>query len=84
MPRRSHPPRIDGSIEILELLTVFPKAADILADYQLACLSCMFAGDETLAEGCAAHGFSAEMTAELLDDLNRAIAAEHAHGGKHG
>lgn len=67
-------PRIDGSFGILDLLTIFPKAADILTAYGLACFSCAFAGSETLAEGCEAHGFSGEMTAELLDDLNRALA----------
>jgi hybrid cluster-associated redox disulfide protein len=65
--------RISGKTKILDLLTMYPNAADVLAAYNLHCFSCPFGAGETIEDGCAAHGFSPELTAELIDDLRHSM-----------
>ena len=67
-------PLITGKITILDLIAIFPQSTDILAAYGLSCFSCPYGGSESLTEGCSAHGFSGEMTAALLQDLNLAMS----------
>jgi len=65
--------RVNGETKILDLLMAFPDAADIFAAYNLHCFSCPFGAGESIEDGCAAHGFSTELTAELIDDLQKAF-----------
>lgn len=65
-------------MRVAEILTLFPKAVEIFAEYGIHCAGCSIGGVEALEEGCRIHGFSDEMIEELLDDLNTALEEEPA------
>ena len=48
-----------------------PKAAEILLDTGMACIGCPMAMQETLEEGCLAHGMSNKDIDKLIKELNR-------------
>ena len=50
-----------------EVIQKSPKVANVLASFNLGCLSCMGAQHETLEQGAIAHGLDVE---ELLNALN--------------
>lgn len=59
---------------VAEIVTLFPGATPILAEYGLHCSSCAIGGVETLEQGCKAHGYGDEDVDLLLGDLNTAMA----------
>ncbi len=71
--RKSPQAGIRRQMPILEIVTLIPEAKSVLAEYGLHCFSCAGSEFETLAEGCAGHGFSEEQIDELVDDLNQML-----------
>lgn len=67
-------PKITPTMTVKEIIAVFPTAADIMQEYGLHCFSCALGGQETLSEGCNIHGFDADTSAALIDDINEALA----------
>ncbi|MSR87335.1 DUF1858 domain-containing protein [Candidatus Peribacteria bacterium] len=65
-----HSPAIHRQMPIQEIVTYLPQAKSVLAEYGLHCFSCAGSEFETLAEGCASHGFPDDEIDELVDDLN--------------
>ena len=65
---------VTAHMRVLEVIALFPQAADIMQEYGLHCFSCKLGGVETLEEGCRTHGMSEELIEELIDDINTAIA----------
>ncbi|MBN2705732.1 MAG: DUF1858 domain-containing protein [Deltaproteobacteria bacterium] len=61
---------ITAETPIRDLLTKYPKAAEIFAAKGMACLGCAASMFETVAEGAAAHGIDVEA---LLVEMNQAI-----------
>ncbi|HNV43603.1 MAG TPA: DUF1858 domain-containing protein [Exilispira sp.] len=57
-----------GSMNIMEVLSIHPKAADILAKYNIGCLGCFAARAETLAQGLAAHGLDSQKIINELEE----------------
>jgi hybrid cluster-associated redox disulfide protein len=47
------------------------KAAEILMSKGLGCLGCPMASEETLEEGCLAHGMTKKQVDELLREVNK-------------
>ncbi len=56
-----------------ELVQNYPQTAPILGKYGLHCIGCHIAVFETIEQGCAAHGISADMVDEMLKELNANI-----------
>tara|TARA_Y100000310_G_C20344164_1_gene651231 strand:- start:19 stop:645 length:627 start_codon:yes stop_codon:yes gene_type:complete len=65
---------VTRDMRVLEIIALFPQAADIMQEYGLHCFSCHLGGVEKLEEGCKVHAMEDEMIEELLDDINTAIA----------
>lgn len=59
-------------MRVLDLVTLVPQAATIMAEWGLHCSSCAVGGLETLAEGCRSHGWSPEDVELLLQDIEDA------------
>ncbi len=55
---------------IRDLLTKYPKAAEVFAAKGMACLGCAASKFETVEEGAAAHGIDVD---ELVIDMNKAL-----------
>lgn len=62
-------------MRVAEIITLFPGARDIMAEWGLHCSSCSLGGMETLAEGCRMHGYDDDDLTALLADLNEGFAA---------
>ncbi len=56
-----------ASMNIMEILTIHPKAAEILAKYNIGCIGCFAARAETLAQGLNAHGIDLQSVVNELD-----------------
>lgn len=50
-----------------QALRSHPEVVKVLAKYNLGCIGCMGAQNESLEQGCTAHGLDVN---EVLQDLN--------------
>lgn len=62
---------IDPRMTIQQLLRTYPQTAAVLARFNLGCIGCMGAAQESIEHGATAHGLDLD---ELLRALNNAIA----------
>lgn len=65
--------RIDRTMGVMDILTLLPDSASLLAQYGLSCFSCSMNASETLEDGCLSHGFSTEDIDDLVTDLNEML-----------
>ena len=61
---------IRKEMTILELLSNYPKAVDVLEKHGLKCSDCMAMTKESLEEGARRHGIALNY---ILDDLKNVI-----------
>lgn len=66
---------VHRSMIVMDVISMCPAAADIMAEYGLHCFSCEVGGSETLEEGCKIHGFDEETIDALVVDINDTIEA---------
>lgn len=57
-------------MRVADILALLPECESLLGQYGLSCTRCALSPLETLAEGCALHGFQESDIADLLTDLN--------------
>ncbi|GFO63566.1 MULTISPECIES: DUF1858 domain-containing protein [Geomonas] len=50
------------------VMRMHPDVVKVLAKYNLGCIGCMGAQNESLEQGCAAHGISVD---DIVADLNK-------------
>lgn len=50
------------------VMRMHPDVVKVLAKYNLGCIGCMGAQNESLEQGCAAHGISVD---DILADINK-------------
>jgi Fe-S cluster assembly iron-binding protein IscA len=67
---------IHADMSIADIVALFPGAEKILATWGLHCVGCGGMAFEQLGNGVKSHGYSDDDVAELVDDLNRALAEE--------
>ncbi len=63
--------KITPKTKLNELLLKKPEAAEILFKAGLSCIGCPMAMQETLEQGCLAHGMSKKDIDELIKRLNK-------------
>lgn len=61
---------ITRDMNIGEIMTRFPEAAEIMMSYGLHCIGCAISMYETLEMGCKTHGMSDEDIDNLVEDIN--------------
>ncbi|MBM3228071.1 DUF1858 domain-containing protein [Candidatus Peribacteria bacterium] len=61
-----------SEMRVIDIVTLVPQAAGVMAEWGLHCGGCSVGGLETLAEGCRAHGLSEEDIVLLLRDIEEA------------
>ncbi len=59
-------------MRVLDIVTLVPQAAAVMAQWGLHCSGCSMGGQESLAEGCRAHGLTEEDVTLLLQDIEDA------------
>lgn len=62
--------KINKDMTFFELMRTYPESVKVLQNYNLGCIGCMGAQNESLEQGARAHGLDIE---SLMKDLNAAI-----------
>ena len=65
--------RINGDMTFFELMRIYPASVEVLRKYNLGCVGCMGAQNESLEQGARAHGIDPD---QLVNDLNAAIQGD--------
>ncbi len=65
--------KITQDMTFHQILQAHPDAANVLARYNMGCVGCMGAMNETLKQGAQAHGIDPN---DLLRDLNALFTDE--------
>lgn len=74
-PARQIPaPTVNRDMNVLEIASLHPDAADVLASYGLHCIGCAFSEFDSLLEGALAHGLTEEHVDEIVEELKHLIA----------
>ena len=63
--------KITKKTKMNEILNANPNAAEILFEDGMGCVGCPMAMQETLEQGCKAHGMSDEEIDELVRRMNK-------------
>jgi len=63
--------KITRKTKINALLNKKPELAEILFEAGLTCVGCPMAANETIEQGCLAHGMNKKDIDELIKRLNR-------------
>ncbi|GCF86274.1 hypothetical protein GSbR_28740 [Geobacter sp. SVR] len=63
--------KITKDMTFFEVMRTYPESVKVLQKYNLGCIGCMGAQNESLEQGANAHGIDAET---LVKDLNAAVA----------
>lgn len=63
--------KITEKTMLSELISVHPKAAEVLFEAGLYCVGCPGAMQETLEQGCKAHGMKKKDIDKIITQLNK-------------
>jgi len=63
--------KITKKMSMFEILQEKPEAAEVLFDAGMHCVGCPMSQQESLEDGCRAHGFSDEEIEKLVRRLNK-------------
>jgi len=67
---------ITKEMMIGEIAKKYPKTVKVLFDKGLHCIGCHVAGQESLEEGCKAHGLDNDTIEEMVKEMNEIIEKE--------
>jgi hybrid cluster-associated redox disulfide protein len=62
--------KITKDMTFFEVMRTFPESVKVLQKYNLGCIGCMGAQNESLEQGANAHGIDVDA---LVKDLNAAV-----------
>jgi len=63
--------KITKKTKIAEIVKKKPEAAEMLFEAGMMCIGCAMAQQETLEQGCRAHGMNNKEIDELIKKLNK-------------
>lgn len=63
--------KITKDMTFFEVMRTWPEAVKVLQKYNLGCIGCMGAQNESLEQGANAHGIDVEA---LVKDLNSVVS----------
>lgn len=63
--------KITKNMTFFEVMRTYPEAVSVLQKYNLGCIGCMGAQNESLEQGANAHGINVD---DLVRDLNAAVS----------
>lgn len=62
--------KITKKTKLSEILNMNPKSAEILFEAGMSCVGCPMAMQETIEQGCLAHGMDKKEINKLVERLN--------------
>jgi hybrid cluster-associated redox disulfide protein len=63
--------QVTKDMTFAQVMRMHPDVVKVLAKYNLGCIGCMGAQNESLEQGCGAHGLDVN---EVLKDINQLFA----------
>ncbi|MFH1307623.1 MAG: DUF1858 domain-containing protein [archaeon] len=63
--------KISNKTKFSEILQEKPGAAEILMERGMHCIGCPMSMQETLEQGCKAHGMTDKEIKKVVDELNK-------------
>ncbi len=63
---------ISKDMALGDIITKYPKAAEVFMKYGLHCIGCHVSEYETVEQGAAMHGVSGAKFAKMMKELNEA------------
>ncbi len=63
--------KIKKDDKIKDIIENHPKAIEIFLEFNLHCVGCPMVSQETLEDGCKAHGMDEKKINELVKKLNK-------------
>jgi hybrid cluster-associated redox disulfide protein len=63
--------KITEKTKLSELMQSHPEAAEVLLESGMGCFGCPMAMEETVEDGCRAHGMTKKDIDELIKRLNK-------------
>jgi len=63
--------KITKTTKLSEVMKINPDAAETLFESGLGCIGCSMATEETVEQGCLAHGMTPKQINELIKKLNK-------------
>ncbi|HJX49832.1 MAG TPA: DUF1858 domain-containing protein [Candidatus Nanoarchaeia archaeon] len=63
--------KITKKTKMSEILMKKPEAARLLIEVGMHCIGCPMAMQETIEQGCLAHGMSEEEIKKIVKELNK-------------
>ncbi len=63
--------KITKEMSFIQAIQSHPKAAEVLARYDMGCIGCMGAAGETIEQGAIAHGVDVDKLIEELNALSK-------------
>ena len=65
--------KIHSEMSIGEVVSKYPKAAEVMMKHGMHCIGCHVALWETVDQGCKAHGMDAKTIKKMLDEMNEIV-----------
>ena len=65
--------KITKNTAISEVVCEYPETAELLVDAGMHCVGCPMAMQETIEQGCLAHGMSKKDIDKLIEKMNKKI-----------
>ena len=65
--------KINKNMKFAEVMSKYPKTAEVFFEIGLGCTMCHGAAYETIEEGCKAHGMKEKDIEKLVKKLNEKI-----------
>lgn len=63
--------KITGKTKLSGVMEINPESAEVLVEAGMGCVCCPCAQQETIEQGCLAHGMDKKEIDELLKRLNK-------------
>ncbi len=63
--------KITGKTKLSEIMEINPESAEVLFEAGMGCACCPMAQQESLEDGCKAHGMNKKQVDELITRLNK-------------
>ena len=70
MKKKTKARTITKNMEFSEILKKYPELAEVFIEEGMHCIGCPMAGQETIGQGCKAHGINAD---KLIEKLNKKL-----------
>ena len=66
--------RITTETTLGDVVTKYPRAAEVMLKHGMHCIGCHMAAWETVGQGCASHGMNKKDIERLLKEMNEAAS----------